>query len=337
LLHRVSLGSRGLVILTGITLLIMSAFALGATQPSAPTRADDCGTLQARIDRAPAASLLDLTGCTFAEAVAISKPLTIMGGTVHVPAGRAGIAVAADDVTIDGMTVTGAQSSTYDAAEVGIAVRADAASPVRNLTIRNCTISRFGGVGTSLLNVRKVVVERNRIYDIVYAGVMVLSGDGGVISSNDIERIGLQGSEANAGNAYGITLTRMGGALDVAPPTVDFVVSDNLIENVPTWHALDTHAGRRIAFTNNTVRESIRSVFITTDGADHRPSDITVSGNILEAPTELHDNLEAITTFASDNVLISGNTATGWKTSQFFEDFGGSSTGLVVRDNVVLP
>ncbi len=76
----------------------------------------------------------------------------------------------------------------------------------------------------------------------------------GTISSNTVQRIGVQ--LANGDNAYGIAVSAYGGE----PRSSDVTVTGNTVEDVPTWHGLDTHGGLRIAFTNNTVRRASRPV-----------------------------------------------------------------------------
>ena len=93
-----------------------------------------------------------------------------------------------------------------------------------------------------------------------------------------MQRIGVQ--LANGDNAYGIAVSAYGGE----PRSSDVTVTGNTVEDVPTWHGLDTHGGLRIAFTNNTVRRASRALFITTDTSGNRATDITVTGNVFGSP-----------------------------------------------------
>jgi len=288
------------------------------------------GTLQAGIDAAAAGSVLDLTGCTYAAGATVTKPLTIVGATIRPAAGTAGLVVKASDVTLDGLHLIGPQATTYRDGEFGITVMATASAPARRLTIRNSEIASFGKAGMWLRYVSDLVVEHNDVHDIVYAGIMVISGTGGRISENTVARIGVHGAEANDNNAYGISLEDQG-----LPVTTDFTVSGNTVTGVPTWHGLDTHGGQRIAFTGNAVSGAPRALFITTGSG--RPTDITVSGNLFGSPAPATDNLLAVTTYDSVNVTVTGNTAAGWPAGQFFEDYRGLSTGLVVSGNTETP
>ena len=105
---------------------------------------------------------------------------------------------------------------------------------------------------------------------------MILSGRDGRVAGNTVARIGVVGAEANDDNAYGIALSNEAGQ----PRTPRFVVDGNTVTDVPTWHALDTHGGQNIDFTDNVVRRSSRGLFCRRDGA----TDITVTGNRFDPP-----------------------------------------------------
>jgi hypothetical protein len=303
-------------------------------EPTRPADRPCRSSLQAEIDAAVAGAAIDLEGCTFTGGATIEKPIAISGGVLRLPAGEAGIVVVADDVTIERMTIVGAQSTTYVFEEIGILVQATPEDPVRRLTIRDTTIGNLGGYGTYLRNVADVHIERNDVRDIVYAGLMVLSGIDGTIQENAVRRIGVRGSEANGGNAYGIALTLRG---DREPASSGFVVHGNLVEDVPTWHAIDTHGGNTIVFSGNTVRRSMRGIFLTTDEAGNEPTNITIVDNQLLSPAPVATNLAAITLYRARKVAIVDNYVVGWGEGRFLNDFEERSTRVVVTGNSVEP
>ncbi len=278
-----------------------------------------------------AGSVLDLTGCSYTAGATIDKALTVRGASIRVPAGAIGIRVTAGDVTLEQLRIVGAQAGAFDENEKGVSVVADQDAPVRGLTIRDCEIADFGGEAVDLRFVAGVVLERNDIHDIVYAGVLIVSGSGGTIEDNVIRRIGVRGADANANNAYGIALTDGGLAAD--PPSTDFVVRGNTVEDVPTWHALDTHGGQRISFSRNTVRRSSRGLFITRSANGNRATDVTVTDNTFASPDPVEFNLQAVTIYAGRNVTITGNAMNGWPSGATLQDYRHLSTGLRVSDN----
>ena len=160
---------------------------------------------------------------------------------------------------------------------------------------------------------------------------MIISAAGGRVDGNVVRRVGVKGSETKGGNAYGIAVSNEGGAL-----STDVVVDGNVVETVPTWHGLDTHAGVRITFSNNTVSGSPRAMFVTSDGDGRSPASITITGNRFLKPVLTVDR-KAVTTYAADGVTVTGNTASGWGAGNFFHDYLGKSTGVVVSGNTVTP
>jgi parallel beta-helix repeat protein len=283
------------------------------------------------VDGTPSGGTLNLTGCSYGTGATISRPLTLLGATVRPAAGTTGIVVKASDVTLDGLRILGPQGSVYREGEFGITTSASASAPVRRLTIRNSEIASFGKAGMWLRYVADLVIEGNDVHDAVYAGIMIISGTGGRIAGNTVSRIGVTGASANGNNAYGIALEDQG-----LPVSSDLVVADNVVTDVPTWHALDTHGGHRITFSGNTVSGSPRALFITNSGASgSQATDIVVTGNEFIAPEPAGDNAVAVTTYAAENVTVTGNVATGWGRADILYDFQGRSTGIVVSDNSV--
>ncbi len=135
------------------------------------------------------------------------------------------IVVTASDVTIDGVSLTSSSSTGS-----GILARGTAATPIRNLTIRNCSITGFN-VGIELDYVTNVTVQNCTVSKAAYAGIRVLSGVGGRINGNTVSFIGPQSQAASndcavaAGtpgecDAYGIDLERTCDGEPVGEPPI---------------------------------------------------------------------------------------------------------------------
>ena len=288
-----------------------------------------CGSsLQAKVDAAPSGGTLDLTGCTYVAGATIGKPLTIVGARVNVPADQRGFIVTASNVTLDRLVITGAQATSYSWNEVGVLTTGS----VSGLVVRDSTIRTFGNAGIWVGSSTNSRITGTTIEDAVYAGIMIISAAGGRVDGNVVRRVGVQGASANGNNAYGIALENQGGAV-----STDVVVDGNTVADVPTWHGLDTHAGVRISFTNNTVSGAPRALFITSDGSGRKATDITVTGNRFLSPAPATTNLVTVTTYQAVNVSVTGNSASGWGDASFFYDYQGRSTGLVVSGNVISP
>ena len=251
------------------------------------------------------------------------------------------IVVTKDDVTIDGVTISGALNGDGE----GIRAIGTADKPIRNLTIRNCTIKGFN-VGIEARYVVNLVIEGCLIQDAGYGGILVYSGIGGRITGNTIARIGVgiptNGSTEN--NAYGIALSRIAtSSFTHDPRTSDFLVDGNVVEDVPLWHGLDTHAGSHITFSNNVIRRCARPIFITVDGAGNHPTDITVTGNRLEAGVEVPEgtNMRAITLVNLQGGTITNNVISSTFPEPYLYDYLGldptGSTGLTISGQTVIP
>lgn len=300
--------------------------------------------LQAAINALPVGGSLNLAGGTYSGSFTIAKALTLMNGTINVPAGQNGLVISANDVTIAGTKVVGAQHAIQNG-ELGINVQGTLAVPLLRVSIRNCDVSNLGGMGIILNHVSNLTVSNNTVYDIGYTGIMIESGLTGTVSSNIIRRVGYTPGMTLPGgdNAYGIAITYVEN-----PRSADITVNANTVEDVPRWHGLDTHAGQRITFSNNIVRRSSRALFVTAgDSEFDPPRDIIISGNQFLSPAPVTFNLVPLTLVVVGNVQISGNRFEGWAGQsptvlQPYYDYpvnGITSTGIVVGPtaNVIVP
>lgn len=305
-----------------------------APTPAPTPTPTSCGTtLQGRINAAAPGSVLNLTGCTYTAGATVTKSLTILGGTVRPARGTSGLLVQANNVTIDGVVITGPQGTTYDKDEVGIEVQGTVSAPIRGLTIRNARVGTLGYGGMYIRHASGFTVENNLVQDGVYAGIMVISGRGGRIVGNTVQRIGVYGAAANGNNAYGIALTRGGGDLATDPRSADIVVSGNTVEDVPTWHAYDTHGGERITWTANVARRSRSGIFVTGSSSPSgtvRSLDNDVNGNTIYAPADADHY--AITSVYSTGGYVRNNTIVGWPSGRaILTTSGGDPTATAVN------
>lgn len=249
------------------------------------------------------------------------------------------IVVSKDDVTIERVAIEGEGSGS------GIRAVGTAADPIRNLTIRDCVISDFA-IGIEVRHVQNLVIERCTIDDSVYAGILVYSSQDGRIVQNTIRKVGFHTplDTTYENNAYGIALTRLASPdFETHPRTTDFVVDSNLVEDVPYWHCLDTHAGERITFSDNVTRRCPRAIFITTDGMATRPRDIAVTGNRLEQGLAVDGgtNLTAITLVNVETGVIRDNEISTTYPEPFVQDYLGEdpsgSTDVSITGSKAIP
>lgn len=330
----------------GMKFIVKSADTYGNLATSAEqtcAEASPGGTLQERINAASPGATLNLGSELFTAAATVNKALTINGGILTVGAATAALTVSASDVTINGMTITGAQSHNLITTEYGVKV----STAISDLTVTNCTISNFGfgGIWTDRVT-SGLSLTYNTITDIFYAGIMVLSCGGGDVSHNTIKRIGVGWTTGGSGggfdvnNAYGIALSASN------TPTIrtsNVTVTYNDIEDVPTWHALDTHSGADITFANNTIRRTSRPIFLTNAG--YEPLRCAITNNRIESPGTITFNLVAITLYDTNTCSVTGNQISSAYPDQNqyslpgddrVYDYALASTGLIVSGNTLI-
>jgi parallel beta-helix repeat protein len=255
--------------------------------------------------------------------------------TINVGPGQTGIKVTKSNTVIDGYRIVGSQATTYNVNEYGIDVEGTASNHLHDIVIRNCYIGRFGNTGIWLQYVDSFTIENCTIEDAVYAGIYVVSGTNGVIRYNTIRRIGVVGYQTKEMNSYGITLSDFGLGLG---PSTQVQVLSNVVTDVPQWHGIDTHGGTYITISGNTVLRTNRAIFLTTSPNGRRASHITVNGNLMSQPWPRIDmintypyNEYAITAYAVDGVVGTGNRVDGWPLGNEVNVSGGSTSISVTR------
>jgi hypothetical protein len=248
--------------------------------------------LQALVNAAPPGGTITFGG-TWNGALAIAKPLTLVGGRVN-----GSVKIMASNVTLRSIAVIGPQSTSYSANQNAIY-----AVSVGNLTLDRVEAGNVGDAGIRLHYVSGFTILAPFVHDAVYAGIITTSSTDGLITGGRVERIGMNGSAAaNSDNAYGIALTRFGDQ----PKAARITVRGMLVMNVPTWHGLDTHGGLGIIFENNTVIGTYRGIMLTGYGGDGN----VARGNRIEQSSRPSDGRGVL---VSDNqhYSISGNVIVG--------------------------
>lgn len=102
--------------LLAVLMALAVAVGLTLTPPGGSPVTAACGSLQAMVNAAPAGSTITVPACVYHERVRITKPLTInaTGAVVDGDSIRdTGVVVVADDVTINGLTVTHVNTTSH--------------------------------------------------------------------------------------------------------------------------------------------------------------------------------------------------------------------------------
>lgn len=205
---------------------------------------------------------------------------------------------AGSGVEILGLNFVG-PGSAYNAASFGIF-----ASGTRNgagvaptygtgLVVRDCTFTNIANTPIELRYWRNASIETCVVSGAGYCGVSTLSSE--LVRVRNSYIASLTGETASGElNAYGVTFTADNGSSDFTrdPPSRDCLVSDCIIANIPTWHALDTHGGERCTFRNNIMIDCRRGAIITNRTTESSKYCV-VQGNLYVntwSPTDTNPN-----------------------------------------------
>jgi hypothetical protein len=211
----------------------------------------------------------------------VTKPCRIVftrGGSITMTANVSAIRVKSSDVTLQAPRLIGAGGF---GSAAGIEV--DAVSRFRVLGGSISAFSKYGIVATGA---DIFAVQDVDFADIAYAGVMLLSCRDGLVSRNRVRNV-IQ--PAGYTNSYGIAASRDSSrSLADAPRSSRIRIEGNLIDGVPKWEGIDTHAGTEISIVGNTVLNTNVGIALVpgvgTDGADLlAPQNCLVSGNVIDS------------------------------------------------------
>ena len=209
----------------------------------------------------------------------LSKAVTIQGGDFLANPDGATLMIDASDVTLDAVTITGpgAGSSPFDSEKM-VQTTGTADKPIRNLRIRGmrATGSRHSMLWLSWI--RDFVIADSYFGGFQYAAVMLLSPKNGRVTGC---RVATGVQSVPLVNSYGIAATDLTN--DEAGRAENVLISGNQITDIPHWEGIDTHGGRGIIVTDNTVVGCRTPVAITCGNTSRlvAPRDCLVQGNVL--------------------------------------------------------
>lgn len=195
------------------------------------------------------------------------------------------ISVTANDVYLDGPRVFGTGSASSSTG-IGIYAAGTLASPLTGLRIRAPKCQDFTQYGINLEFCKGFSIERPRIDNIAYGGIMMASCWEGEIAGGSVKNLTMPSPLVNA---YGVAASyNEASGIVTNPQSRDITIRDMLIDGVSTWEGIDTHAGINIKVLNNTVKNCRTGIAIVPGknaGASPvlAPKNITVSGNVIDS------------------------------------------------------
>lgn len=196
--------------------------------------------------------------------------------------GTAGISVSASDVTIAQLTLTGRGNTSQVDGEIAIGINVGVggtwAAALQRIFVTNVTITSWGDSAILGIYLIDFHFDYCTISHMGYHAIAVESGMYGTICHNRITDI----SPGKSGNAYGVIITRISTAsLATNPVSESISCSWNIIDSVPLWEGLDTHAGKHLEFISNRISNCMVGIVIIPDSNSNMPSHCIVMGNTI--------------------------------------------------------
>ena len=259
---------------------------------------------------------------TSALTVGANTTLSLYGATVSATTASFSLFNLGSGCSVLGGNIVGPGNATYSAGSKGIScvgTRNAPAAPTYIIgpKIENVTITEMGEYGIYLQYCDTASVKNCSIDGVGYTGIGMLSCKNCVIDSNYINDV----YPGVSSNCYGVFMTQQttaGSTITSDPSTVNCKVTNNHISNIPTWHGIDTHGGRNIVISGNTIYNCAYGVYLTyaivPDGTFYSANNCVVSSNVID--TQLNGsgihvvgayNGATLYEAAKNNIVIANN------------------------------
>lgn len=210
--------------------------------------------------------------------VVIERPVRLLGGRFHVPAGP-GFEITSSDVELSGVHITGGrETGGYDITQKLVHAIGAQEQPLSGIRVTNCRMQDSRGDNVWLTWCEDSQVADNIIESFLYSGVLVISGNRIAISNNLV-----RGASLSPGvvNPYGIAVTD--AANTAAARSRNCSIVGNHVSAIE-WEGIDTHGGDRITIIGNHVSGCPRGIALVTGNSSRlfAPTNCVVTGNTVD-------------------------------------------------------
>ena len=193
-----------------------------------------------------------------------------------------------------------------------------------NLEITDVTISDISRNGIHLAMASNFKLKNVEIFNYGYSGVAMSSCKKGLLLNLFIHG---EPSGDKHNNAYGISASRQGGDLISHPDSSLLLIQNCRVEDVISWHGIDTHGGQGLTILNPIIRNCRVGIALTTNSLDYNnpndrwssPSNCKIINPLIEMPNfsyngdgaafwvfGIQDSESAPITWARNNEIIGG-------------------------------
>jgi len=305
------------------------------------------GSIQSAIDSAPDGGIVSvhgMGGATYAENLDIDKPLTLARASLEQPvvdgdnSALRTITVTADDVTIDGFEITGAESSQQN---FGVMVLPKDSGTRSNFRLCNSRVTDLEAEGRatglsinmdpSNISANPAPAENIDVYNCTFENIRCSTtnpGTGGGVQDNRSKAKGIAlvgGKKIDGTRIRHVTVQDIGNSATTFGRGVSIVEgSDSSVGPVDFTIRYSEFSGMEGAF-NNPYSGAAMFVGEYADFGDH-----VVEDNNIESPVENFPNGEPPQ--SSNDVLNAPNNY--WDASDGPSGPGGSGSGVAVTKNV---
>lgn len=262
------------------------------------------------------------------EGVTIIKdPVAAANRSIFIAGGNS---IVVSDMTLEGGQ--GVATTTYYANSVAIRNENDGKN-YEDILVQRVETRGWGDGGVRLWRPKRCRVEGSNLHDLGRFGVFMFGGEDNRIWFNKIKSIKPgNGGVAPFINSYGFSFS-----CDVSeagfPKSKNCLAAFNVIDDVPTWEAMDIHGGDGIDILFNTVTDCMIGLFagpasgsnnVALDncrihGNRMKTSTTYRRGGIIVAPTY------SVGTVYGKNIQVTQNTIDGFGKNQAAHDAGFTS------------
>jgi len=281
---------------------------------------DDTAAIQSAIDSGARMVLFPSGIYSVSSTLTLSSSIIIQSDGAKIVSsistGSPAISITASSVNIYGLEIQGIGNSSYIAANDLIKVSGTNNSPaaptyVSDVIIRDCYLHGCGDSGIYGIYVSDSKFNNNRIRNVGRSGIKLLSPLRCSASDNNILNVA---PGDGGGDAYGIYFSKMSTPFIEDPEPQNCACNNNVVANVPSWVGLDTHGGRNMTFSGNSIKDCKMGITFTKadDGAGTEIAAVqnsVIVGNTMIGTNELPGIV--VTGLQSDGLYALNNTITG--------------------------